>query len=57
MANNERNSNGAGKGDRDRTSNRKLYEENFDKIFKKKTKPNPEDYKQSSWINESCDDE
>jgi hypothetical protein len=44
----------AGKGSYTRPTNQSKYAENYDRIFGKKEKPNPEDYKQTSWC---CDEE
>ncbi len=46
--------NGTGKGSYRRPTNQSKYAENYDRIFGKKEKPNPEDYKQTSWC---CDEE
>ncbi len=43
-----------GKGSIPRPTNQSKYAENYDRIFGKKEKPNPELYKQPSWC---CDEE
>ncbi len=43
-----------GKGSIPRPTNQSKYAENYDRIFGKKEKPNPELYKQTSWC---CDEE